>query len=97
MAKPRWIPVSERLPESGKNVLARYQYNSGKKCVVCAFYADKLSIDATYSDECTQEYDEVTDEYYLKQGWYEAIDNWEEYSSVAICDHIVSERMELPE
>jgi hypothetical protein len=28
------------------------------------------------------EYDEATDTYYLKEGWLELIENWDEFSSV---------------
>jgi hypothetical protein len=30
------------------------------------------------------DYDEDEDEYYWPEGWYELIDNWEDYSAVRI-------------
>lgn len=97
-----WISVKDHLPESDKRVLAscdvrrldgyRWRYT----CV--AFYAAKHSIpEGKYpeDDEC-YDYDEDEDEYYLKEGWYEVIHNWDEYSSVVIED-FVTHWMPLPE
>lgn len=102
MKAPRWISVKDHLPESNKRVLASCDvrrldgYRRRYTCV--AFYAVKHSIpEGKYpeDDEC-YDYDEDEDEYYLKEGWYEVIHNWDEYSSVVIED-FVTHWMPLPE
>lgn len=93
-----WISVNDRLPESGKDVLLHvtgkdiysYQY------ICVGFYAAENSIIDDSGDGVASEYDEQTDEYYLIAGWYEAIHNWDDYSSIYIEDR-VTHWMPLPE
>lgn len=95
-----WISVDEKLPETGKHVLASCEIKilGGKKkrytCV--AMYAAEKSIVCSESGDVDSDYDEETDEYYLPEGWWECIHNWDEYSSVAIED-FVTHWMPLPE
>ena len=98
--EPGWISVDEKLPETGKHVLASCEIKilGGKKkrytCV--AMYAAEKSIVCSESSDVDSDYDEETDEYYLPEGWWECIHNWDEYSSVAIED-FVTHWMPLPE
>lgn len=92
-----WISVKDRVPESGKDVLLHvtgkdiytYQY------ICVGFYAAKNSIVDDSGDGVASEYDEQTDKYYLIAGWYEAIHNWDDYSSIYIEDR-VTHWMPLP-
>lgn len=89
-----WISVKDRPPESGKHVFAACEIRSlsgYKKRYVCeAYYAKEHSISAGRYPEDTDFYDysEEDDEYYLKEGWYEVIHNWDEYGSVVIGDFV---------
>ena len=96
-----WISVEERLPESGVSCLLCCdvkRYDGTHKQYICdGFHAERFKEECHFADdECVVEYNEETDEYYLHEGWYENINNWDEYSSIAI-DDIVTHWMPLPE
>jgi hypothetical protein len=92
----RWRPASEK-PEHGKTVLATYLNQYGKRRRVRAVYIGQYEEeeDSDDYDRCV-EYCEEKDEYYLKEGWYELIDNWDTYSSVAIVEGAVDYWMPFP-
>ena len=88
-----WIPVTERLPESGVHVLlcceVRYGGEIAGKYVCDGYYAEANKIIAGgFPDECNCEYSEEDDEYYLCEGWYEVVKNWDDFNSVAVEDFV---------
>ena len=96
-----WISVEDRLPENGVHVLLcceihRYGGEIAGKYVCDGYYAEANKIIAGgFPDECDCEYSEEDDEYYLCEGWYEVIKNWDDYNSVAVED-FVTHWMPLP-
>lgn len=99
--KQEWISVEDRLPESGVRCLLCCDvklYDGTHRQYVCDGYHAERFKEECYSadDECVTEYNEETDEYYLHEGWYECINNWDDYSSIAI-DDTVTHWMPLPE
>jgi len=80
-----WISVEERMPESGLHVLAYYtnSFSKGRR------------IRAEYVAQCVG-HDEESDSFYLAEGWYELMDNWDEYSSISVTEGVVSHWMPLP-
>jgi protein-tyrosine phosphatase len=102
-----WIPVSERLPENNTKVQVtgvRYSEYTKKNIYVRfnAKYIGKHSIkvdDMWSYCECDdlQVYDEDEDEYYVKEGWYETIENWDDYTEVYVNDYKVIAWQPLPE
>ena len=89
-----WISVKDRLPENGAHVLLccemhRYGGEIAGKYVCDGYYAEANKIIAgSFPDECNCEYSEEDDEYYLCEGWYEVIKNWDDYSSVTVEDFV---------
>ena len=96
-----WISVKDRLPENGAHVLLccemhRYGGEIAGKYVCDGYYAEANKIIAGgFPDECDCEYSEEDDEYYLREGWYEVIKNWDDYNSVTVGD-FVTHWMPLP-
>ena len=95
-----WISVEDKMPESGAHVLASCRTNYGGFYVCVAYHVDRWSypIDVwrDWIDEVETEYNEETDQYYLCEGWFEVIKNWDDYDSVAIEDK-VTHWTDLPE
>ena len=93
---PQWISVDQSMPQSGQTVLACYKNSAGNWRRIRAEWVDARTI-ASDTDSDISEYDEATDEYYDPAGWYERIDNWDEYSHIAVCEGGVSHWMPMPE
>lgn len=93
-AAQRWIPVSDP-PESGVHVWLCCVTPSGKQYACDGYYAAPKSIICDSGGDCNSEYDEEKDEYFLLEGFYEVVKNWDDFSSVAIEDS-VTHWMPLP-
>ena len=102
VAVQEWISVKDRLPENGVHVLLccemhRYGGEIAGKYICDGYYAEANKIIAGgFPDDCDCEYSEEDDEYYLCEGWYEVIKNWDDYNSVTVEDS-VTHWMPLPE
>ena len=93
-----WISVEDKLPDSGKKVIATYKNALSKTRRIMAFYAPRFTIDSTSDDdEGVGEYNETDDEYYLTEGWWECIDNWGDYAHIKVNEGEVTHWMPLPE
>ena len=93
-AQLTWRPASE-LPEEDQIVIATYLNQCGYRRRVSAVYIRQYEEEAGVDDESCVEYCEEQDEWYLKAGWYELIDNWD-YSLVAIVEGVVDYWMPMP-
>ena len=93
-----WISVAERMPEHGRKVLAAYKNRHGKWRTILGHYLEaKKELSTGENDEGIDEYDEDSDEYFMKGGWYENIENWGDYDSVTVSEGTVSHWAPLPE
>jgi hypothetical protein len=93
-AQDGWIPVSERLPEGA--VLAYYTNSHGKGRRIRARYVKRFTQESEDIDNFDAQYNEDDDTYYDAEGWYELIDNWGDYSSVAVVEGEVTHWQPLP-
>ena len=97
-----WISVKDRLPENGVHVLLccempRYGGEIAGKYVCDGYYAEANKIVAYgASSDYACDYSEEDDEFYLCEGWYEVIKNWDDYNSVTVEDS-VTHWMPLPQ
>ena len=87
-----WNDVRTDPPESGKAVLLAckvYPICGKPYYYICqGIYALPKTVICSGDDIECAEYDEDTDEYYMPEGWYEKIYNWDDYDLVAIPDHV---------
>lgn len=90
-----WTPVGEAMPKSGVVVLACYRNRLGNLRRIRAHWIAAKTEEAD-EDFDYGEYDEETDRCWTPEGWYECIDNWGDYSSVAVCEGEVTHWMPLP-
>jgi hypothetical protein len=93
----RWIPISDAMPVHGRNVLVGYRNSQGQPRIVVGMYVGQYEVERSdYGEEWDAEYCATDDTFYMPAGWYEAIENWPDYSSVAI-DSAVTHWQPLPE
>ena len=99
--KQEWISVDERLPENGVHCLlccdVKHIGGKHRQYVCTGFHAEKYkNLAYGVDDDCVTDYNEEDDEYYISEGWYEVINNWDDYGYIAI-DDTVTHWMPLPE
>jgi len=83
MTTQTWIPVSERLPESGTYVIAFVDRGNKWTRRIRAMYAAKFTEETMRGDEDAIEYCEADDNYYVPEGWYEANEYEETHRKVS--------------
>ena len=90
-----WTPVSVAMPKSGVTVLACYKNSHDKVRRIRAHWTAAKTEEA--SAECEWgEYDEDADTYWTPEGWYECIDNWDDYTSVFVHEGEITHWMPMP-
>jgi len=88
-----WVGVEDGLPKAA--CLAFYINDFGNSRIVKARFVRRYTVEDN-GDDLEGEYDEKTDNYYWPEGWYEQIDNWDDYSAVRIYQGKVTHWMPLP-
>lgn len=93
----RWVPIGETMPESGTHVLLGCETRPNGKTYVCdGYFAKKNTITCGSTGDVNSDYSEEDDEYYLAEGFYEIIKNWDDFGSITISD-FVTHWMKLPD
>jgi len=89
-ALPKWILVSERLPEKNtKNYGAHVLATDGKNIFTCTYTTGgEIDIETESDDEDAYDFDEKRGMIFLKAGWYEL----QEQSHHPDCDEAWYER-----
>jgi hypothetical protein len=100
LIRPAWTPIESALPDTSKKVLASYLNKLGKRRIVIANWVkaktQKSVLDWWDNEESCEEYDEDTQEFYVKEGWYECIENNEEYGMFKIYEGEVTHWTPMP-
>jgi hypothetical protein len=89
------VPVAERLPEPGKKVLAHYLNALGKpRTIIAEWVPAKTREDSLDGD--LGEYDDETDLFYWPEGWYEQIENWDDFTALLVDEGEITHWQPLP-
>lgn len=91
-----WVSLPGELPKSGMVVLACYRNSLGNLRRIRAQWIAAKTDECTGDDGCLGEYDADTDTYWTPEGWYELIDNWDDYMACAVSQGDVTHWMPLP-
>jgi hypothetical protein len=78
------VAVSDRLPEPNTKVLAYYLNDLGNGRTICAIWVPAKTRVSDSDIEEDLEYDDETDQFYWPEGWYEQIENWEDFGWVKV-------------
>ena len=94
--KAGWKPIDSAPP--GKIVLVHYRNRLGKSRIVRAEFIPRFTVESNPDAEHgIDEYDEDRDRFTYLEGWWEHIDNWDEYGFVLFeSDHKPDAWMPLP-
>ena len=90
-----WTPVFESRPASGQIVLAFYLDAWGKGRIIRAKWC-LPKMHESGSDSDIAEYDEETDKFWDPEGWYECMDNWDQFRTIMVHEGEVSYWMTMP-
>lgn len=95
-ATAAWIDAAVERPKSGVVVLACYRNSLGNLRRIRAQWIAAKTDEWGGDDGGIGEYDEAADTYWTPEGWYELIDNWNDYMAVAVSQGDVTHWMPLP-
>lgn len=90
----QWQPI-ETAPKNTV-ILVFYKNSCDKGRIVIARYITKYT-EENHLREDWCDYNEENDTYYDREGWYEEIDNWPDYSHLAFCEGVPTYWMPLPQ
>lgn len=91
-----WQPID--TAPSGKPVLVHYRNSHGKGRTIKARWVARWTEEASFEaeDGCS-EYNEENDTYYVTEGWWECVDNWDDFTEVKVSEGVPTHWHPLPE
>ena len=90
-----WTSVKDAMPKSGVTVLVCYRNSLGNIRRIRAKWTAAKTVEAN-AEYDWGEHDEETGTYWTPEGWYECIDNWDEFSSIMVSEGEITHWMPLP-
>jgi len=90
--KNEWIKVERSKPK--QYALLAVLLKNGDYVVRRGCHVAKFEEETSHED--FYDYNEADDTYYIPEGWYEAISNWDEWAMVVISEGVVTHWMPLP-
>lgn len=95
-ARPYWRKI--RSAPSNTALLVCYRRSKGEQRIIKAIRFERFQKECGNSEEAEEmaELCEETDIYYFPAGWYEPVDNWEDYTLVKLTDNTPEYWQPLP-
>lgn len=88
--------MKDVMPRHGVNVLATYKNRYKKTRFIVGHYLDRWKEESSFEDGVNDEYSETLENYFYKAGWYEKIDNWDDFNAVSVVEGEITHWMPLP-
>lgn len=93
-----WISVNDRMPEPGVEVLAHYCDSYDRpKTIRAIWVAAKTREHRGCDDALDCDYDDDADQFYWPEGWYECINNWDDFDHITADEGDITHWMPMPE
>lgn len=94
LAEREWRTID--TAPSLKAVLVHYPNALGNSRIVKAKFIPRYTVESSGDEEGVDEYHEDSDKFTYIEGWWELIDNWDEYNFVFIDENKPTHWMPLP-
>ena len=92
-----WINAEEVKPPPGKKVFCSFINRQGNRRRICGHYLPALFMESDPDTDAEIEWSDDEETAYYKEGWYENIENWDDYAFIAVCEGVVTHWTPLPD
>ena len=92
-----WVSVEAEPPPANIPLLATYKNSLGKTRTIKAMWVPRFTHEGMNEfEDLDLDYSEDTDTYYWPEGWYECLDNWDDYSYILVYQGTPTDYQPLP-